>query len=70
MFSAGTASWISAASELKIRISVSGMRMIMLHMTAVVAERETHDQNGFPHASRSAGTVAVAQDRGSSSTMA
>ena len=35
MFSAGTASWISAASELKIRISVSGMRMIMLHMTAV-----------------------------------
>ena len=38
MFSAGTASWISAASELKIRISVSGMRMIMLHMTAVLAK--------------------------------
>ena len=36
------------------------------HDGRVTENEETHDQNGFPHASRSAGTVVVAQDRGSS----
>lgn len=33
------------------------------HDGRVTENEETHDQNGFPHASRSAGTVVVAQDR-------
>ena len=36
------------------------------HDGRVTENEETHDQNGFPHTSRSAGTVVVAQDRGSS----
>ena len=36
------------------------------HDGRVTENEETHDQNGFPHAPRSAGTVVVAQDRGSS----
>ena len=36
------------------------------HDGRVAENKETHDQNGFPHASRSAGTIVVAQDRGSS----
>ena len=36
------------------------------HDGRVAENKETHDQNGFPHASRSAGTVVVAQDRGGS----
>ena len=36
------------------------------HDGRVAENKETHDQNGFPHASRSAGTVVVAQDWGGS----